>query len=66
MRCVCGNPYCLEEVNTISSEIALSQSIINICAQDIVNWWPKMTIRNIGMMSKTVDTMKQALEAINQ
>jgi hypothetical protein len=37
-----------------------------VCAQDIVNAWPKMTIRTISEMTKRIETLKQALEAANK
>jgi hypothetical protein len=44
-------------INCDSLELAL------ICAQDIVNAWPELTMRKLGEMSKRVDTLRQALEA---
>jgi hypothetical protein len=37
--------------------------LVLICAQDIVNAWPELTMRKLGEMTKRVDTLRQALEA---
>jgi hypothetical protein len=37
-----------------------------LCAQDIVDGWPTLTFRTIGQMTKKVDTLKQALEAVKK
>ena len=37
--------------------------LVIICAQDIVNAWPELTMRKLGEMSKRVDTLRQALIA---
>jgi hypothetical protein len=34
-----------------------------ICAQDIVEAWPTLTMRTLGSMTKRMETLKQALEA---
>ena len=34
-----------------------------VCAQDIVNAWPTLTMRSLGTMTKSIDTLRQALEA---
>jgi len=34
-----------------------------ICAQDIVDAWPTLTMRTLGNMTKRIDTLRQALEA---
>jgi hypothetical protein len=34
-----------------------------VCAQDIVNAWPTLTMRTLGTMTTRIDTLKQALEA---
>ena len=33
-----------------------------ICAQDIVDAWPELSIRKLAEMTKRVDTLRQALE----
>jgi hypothetical protein len=40
-----------------------AMDLILICARDIVNAWPKTTIRTLGEMTKRMDTLRQALEA---
>ncbi len=40
--------------------------ILMLCAQDIVDGWPTLTFRTIGQMTKKVDDLKQALEAIKK
>ena len=37
-----------------------------LCAQDIVDGWPTLTFRTIGSMTKKVDTLKQALDAVKK
>lgn len=37
--------------------------LVLICAQDIVDAWPKMTMRTLADMTKRMDTLRQALEA---
>jgi hypothetical protein len=37
-----------------------------IYAQDIVDGWPTLTFRTIGGMTKKVDTLKQALDAVKK
>lgn len=37
--------------------------LVLICAQDIVDAWPELTMRKLGEMTKRVDTLRQALEA---
>ena len=37
--------------------------LILICAQDIVNAWPTLTMRTLGTMTNRIDTLRQALEA---
>lgn len=34
-----------------------------ICAQDIVNAWPTLTMRTLGTMTNRIDTLRQALQA---
>lgn len=38
--------------------------LVILCANDIVKAWPSMTIRLIGAMTNRVDTLRQALEAV--
>jgi hypothetical protein len=40
--------------------------LVILCAQDIVDGWPTLTFRTIGNMTKKVDTLKQALEAVKK
>jgi hypothetical protein len=37
--------------------------LVLICAQDIVDAWPELTMRKLGEMTKRIDTLRQALEA---
>jgi len=39
--------------------------LLLLVAQDIVDGWPTLTFRTIGNMTKKVDTLKQALELLN-
>ena len=39
--------------------------LVILCAQDIVDGWPTLTFRTISGMTNKVDTLKQALEAVN-
>jgi hypothetical protein len=41
-------------------------NLVVICAQDIVNAWPDMTMRTLADMTKRMDTLRQALEAANK
>ena len=40
--------------------------LVLICAQDIVNAWPRTTMRTLGDMTKRMDTLRQALEAVKK
>lgn len=40
-----------------------ADELVLICAQDIVNAWPTLTMRTMGEMTKRIDTLRQALEA---
>jgi hypothetical protein len=35
-------------------------------AQDVVDSWPTLTFRTAGIMTKKVDTLKQALDAVKK
>jgi hypothetical protein len=55
---------CPSEISTMNKttdkenlELAL------ICAEDIVDAWPKMTVRTIGAMTNRIETLRQALLA---
>jgi hypothetical protein len=37
--------------------------LVIVCARDIVNAWPDLSIRTLGQMTKRIDTLRQALEA---
>lgn len=39
-----------------------SLELVMICAKDIVEAWPKTTMRTLGEMTKRMDTLRQALE----
>ncbi len=43
-----------------------AMELMLLCAQDIVDGWPTLTFRTIGQMTKKVDTLKQALEAVKK
>jgi hypothetical protein len=40
--------------------------LVLLCAQDIVDGWPTLTFRTIGNMTKKIDTLKQALDAVKK
>jgi hypothetical protein len=40
-----------------------AQELALICAQDIVDAWPTLTMRALGSMTGRIETLKQALEA---
>jgi hypothetical protein len=52
-----------ETKNQISKE---AMDLVLICAQDIVNAWPALTMRTLGTMTNRIDTLRQALEAAAQ
>ena len=35
--------------------------LIVVCATDIVNAWPTLTLRMLGSMTNKIDTLKQAV-----
>lgn len=35
--------------------------LVVVCATDIVNAWPTLTLRTLGTMTNKVDTLKQAV-----
>jgi hypothetical protein len=41
-----------------------SLELVVVCASDIVAAWPKLTMRALGTMTKSIDTLRQALAAI--
>lgn len=43
-----------------------AMDLVLICAQDIVDAWPQTTIRTLGQMTKRMDTLRQALEALKK
>lgn len=43
-----------------------AMEMIFICARDIVNAWPQTTIRTLSEMTKRMDTLRQALEAVGK
>jgi hypothetical protein len=43
-----------------------SLELVVVCATDIVNAWPTLTMRLLGAMTNRVDTLKQALDAFRQ
>ena len=43
-----------------------SLELVVICAKDIVDAWPSMTMRTIANMTKRIDTLRQALEAVKK
>lgn len=36
-----------------------------MCAQEVVDRWPTLTLRTLGTMTKTIDTLKEALSKVN-
>jgi hypothetical protein len=36
--------------------------LLFVCVQDIVDAWPKITMRTLGQMTTRIETLKQALE----
>jgi hypothetical protein len=38
-------------------------ALVFICAQDIVDAWPKLTMRTLGQMTARIETLRQALAA---
>jgi hypothetical protein len=57
-----------KQIAEMHSEIEQSErdealQLALVCAQDIVNAWPTLTMRTLGTMTKRIDTLKQALEA---
>ena len=36
--------------------------LVIVCATDIVEFWPKLTMRMFGQMTKQMDTLKQAIQ----
>lgn len=38
--------------------------LVLVCAKDIVNAWPGLTIRMLGSMTNRIDTLKQALQEV--
>lgn len=59
------NAQFLELPKDVKQKIEAAEAIelVLICAQDIVDAWPELTMRKLGEMTKRVDTLKQALEA---
>lgn len=39
-----------------------SLEMVRSCAQDIVKQWPYVTFRTIGLITKMVETLSQAIE----
>lgn len=35
--------------------------LVVVCATDIVNAWPTLTLRMLGSMTNKIDTLKQAI-----
>jgi hypothetical protein len=60
-------PYCSKHQRYLRSDGSCMDcdnlQLVLICAQDIVNAWPELTMRKLGEMTKRVDTLRQALEA---
>lgn len=44
-----------------SAEQQEALELVLICANDIVDAWPKMTIKTIASMAGRIDTLKQAM-----
>lgn len=40
--------------------------LVLICAKDIVDAWPQVTLRTLGQMTKRIETLRQALEAVSK
>jgi hypothetical protein len=57
----------LDEVESRANARIVSRQealeLVMVCAQDIVDAWPKLTFRTIGSMSNRIDTLRQALGA---
>ncbi len=61
-----GLYYQIEE-RALKAEKRLEEiELTLLCAQDIVDGWPTLTFRTIGGMTKKVDTLKQALDAVKK
>lgn len=53
----------IEQEAIFDHQRAEAMELVLICAQDIVNAWPTLTMRTLGSMTKRMETLKQALEA---
>lgn len=58
------------EIDAYRAELAQQEktrtealALVFICAQDIVDAWPTMTMRTISQMTKRIETLRQALAA---
>lgn len=56
----------IKEYQEAKKEQQEAMELVLLCAQDIVSGWPTLTFRTIGGMTKKVDTLKQALEAVKK
>jgi hypothetical protein len=43
-----------------------AMELVVVCAADIVEAWPKMTMRTLSQMTVRMDTLRQALEALKK
>jgi hypothetical protein len=49
-------------MNTNKEKEALEWALM--CAQDIVDKWPTLTLRSLGTMTKSINTLKEALTKV--
>lgn len=43
-----------------------SLELLFVCVQDIVDAWPKITMRTLGQMTARIDTLRQALKEVRK
>lgn len=55
------------QMRALKAEAKLeAMELLIICAQDIVAAWPRFTLRTVGLMTRSIDTLKQAIDSVTK
>jgi hypothetical protein len=62
-------PYCSQHQRYLRNGGCIdcqALELVVLYAKDIVETWPKMSMRTLGQMTQRIDTLRQALEAVKK